>query len=119
MSSSTLAGDVHFVDGYHVIYDSVGADDSIELLVAQFATSRDAKNFQASFVPSDTAISADYPAIPGADVFNSTGANPGGGFDHGFIATKGTRTMIIDDLTGNAAPVPDIATLAQAQYAKL
>jgi len=40
-------------------------------------------------------------------------------WDDGFIATKGTRTMVIEDVTGDAAPVPSVSTLAQQQYAKL
>jgi hypothetical protein len=69
--------------------------------------------------PSNTAVSADYPAIPGADVFNSSAVNPDGSFDHGFFATKRARAMVIDYVNGTAAPGPSVATIAAQQYVKL
>jgi hypothetical protein len=119
MNSSTEAIDDHFVDGYHAIYDSIAGPDTIEVIVADFATTDDAQSFQSGFVPSDTTTAADDPAIAGADDFNSTKANPDGSFDHGVIATKGKRVMVIDYYTGSASAVPAVATLAQRQYGQL
>jgi hypothetical protein len=119
MKSSTAATDLHYVDGYHVTYDSDTSDDSVDVLVVEFRTATDAEDFRGGFVPSKTAVSADFPTIPGADVFNSTAANPDGSFDHGVFATKGTRAMVVDYVNTAAAPVPGVAILAQQQYAKL
>jgi hypothetical protein len=119
MNSQTEAADDHFVNGYHAIYDSNAGGDSIEVMLADFATADDAQSFQGGFVPSDTTTSADDPAIAGAYDFDSTKANPDGSFDHGVIATKGKRVMVIDYYTGNASAVPAVFTLAQRQYGQL
>jgi hypothetical protein len=119
MKSSTAAGELHYLDGYHITYDSDANQDSVDVLVVEFATPTDAQDFKGGFTPSDTAMSADYPAIPDADVFNSNAANPDGSFDHGFFATKGTRAMVVDYVSGTATPVPSVAIMAVQQYAKL
>jgi hypothetical protein len=119
MNSSTFATDVHYVSGYHVVYDSIGGEDSIDVLVADFATADDAQNFKGGFVPSNTAVSVDDPTIPGGDDFNSDKANSDGSFDHGVIATKGKRAMVIDYYTGSASAVPAVPTLARRQYGQL
>jgi hypothetical protein len=119
LNSSTVASESHYVDGYHADYDNLANQDTIEVFVADFASNQDAQSFQGSFVPSDTAKSINDPAIPGADDFNSTTANPDGSFDHGVIAAKGKRVMMIDYLTGAPTAVPAVAALAQQQYARI
>jgi hypothetical protein len=119
MNSSTLATDVHYVAGYHAVYDSITGEDSIDVLVADFATADDAQNFKSGFVPSNTTVSVDDPTIPGADDFDSTKANPDGSFDHGVIAAKSQRVMVMDYSTGNASAVPTVASLAHRQYGQL
>jgi hypothetical protein len=119
LNSSTAASESHYVDGYQVWYDSTASADTIQVFVADFATDQDAQNFKASFVPSNTAKSVDDPVISGADDFNSTTANPDGSFDHGVIATKGKRVMVVDYRNGTAAAVPAVGTLAPQQYGKL
>ena len=108
-----------FVDGYDVTYDSIAGSDSIDIMLVDFDNSDDANGFVQSFSPGDTTSSAGDPTIAGGYDFNSTRANPDGGFDHGVIASKGSRVMVLDDLTGNANPVPLIATMAAQQYANL
>jgi hypothetical protein len=119
MKSSTAATELHYVDGYHITYDNDTNEDSVDVLVVEFAAPNDAQDFKGGFSPSNTAVSADYPAIRDADVFNSTSANPDGSFDHGFFATKDRRAMVIDYISGTAAPVPIVALMAEEQYAKL
>jgi uncharacterized membrane protein YgcG len=114
-------GDVaslHFVRGYDVAYDSNYGSASIEVTLFQFATPADAANFKAGFVPGGPVKSRADPVIPGADDYDST--SPYQGFyDHGVIATKGNLAFVIDDLTGSAAPVPLVETMARQQYAAL
>jgi len=119
LQSTTAASDTHYIDGYHATYDSKTGEDTIEVLIADFASEQDAQAFKSNFIPSDTARSVDDPVISGADDFNSTTANPDGSFDHGVIATKGKWAMVIDYVTGTSAAVPAVAALAQQQYAKL
>jgi hypothetical protein len=48
---------------------------------------------------------------------HSTTANPDGSFDHGVVAAKGRRVMVINYLTRTATAVPAVTTLSHQQYA--
>ena len=111
---------LHFARGYDVTYDSNDASDSIEVTLFQFATPADAANFKADFTLGDpvTMNSRADPVIPGGDDYDSTSPDQGF-YDHGVIATKGNRAFVIDDLTGSAAPVPLVETMARQQYTAL
>ena len=111
---------LHFARGYDVTYDSNDLSASIEVTLFQFATPADAANFKAGFVLGDpvTMNSRADPVIPGGDDYDSTSPDQGF-YDHGVIATKGSRAFVIDDLTGSAAPVPLVETMARQQYAAL
>ena len=111
---------LHFARGYDVTYDSNDGSDSIEVTLFQFATPADAANFRAGFTLGDpvTMNSRADPVIPGGDDYDSTSPDQGF-YDHGMIATKGSRVFVIDDLTGRAAPVPLVETMARQQYAAL
>jgi uncharacterized RDD family membrane protein YckC/uncharacterized membrane protein YgcG len=111
------AASLHFVRGYDVAYDSNDGSVSIEVTLFQFATPADAAAFKADWVSVGVKSKAD-PVIPGADDYDST--SPYQGFyDHGVIAAKGNLAFVIDDLTGSAAPVPLVETMARQQYAAL
>ena len=112
------AASLHFVRGYNVGYDSNDGSASIEVTLFQFATPADAANFKAAFVPGGPAKSRADPVIPGADDYDSTSPDQGF-YDHGVIATKGNLAFVIDDLTGTAAPVPLVESMARQQYAAL
>jgi hypothetical protein len=119
LQSSTVASDTHYLDGYQATYDSKAGEDTIEILVADFASDQDAQDFQGGVIPSYTVNSVNDPVIPGGDDFNSSTANPDGSFDHGVVAAKGRRVMFVDYLTGTVTAVPALAALARQQYAKL
>jgi uncharacterized membrane protein YgcG len=111
---------LHFARGYDVTYDSNDLSASIEVTLFQFATPADAANFRAGFILGDpgTMNSRADPVIPRGDDYDSTSPDQGF-YDHGVIATKGSRAFVIDDLTGSAAPVPLVETMARQQYAAL
>jgi hypothetical protein len=118
--SATAAADLHFVAGYDVTYDSLTGSDSIEVTQLDFGSSSDADAFQEGFSFSDQPTgSADDPVIPGGYDYNSPKANPDGGFEHGVIAIKGSRAMVIDYLNSNIGPMPLVAAIAKQQYADM
>jgi uncharacterized RDD family membrane protein YckC/uncharacterized membrane protein YgcG len=114
------AASLHFVRGYDVAYDSNTSTDTIDVSLFQFATPADAANFKAVFTPGGpvTVYSRADPVIPGGDDYDSAAPDQGV-YDHGVIATKGSLAFVIDEVTGSAAPVPLVETMARQQYAAL
>jgi hypothetical protein len=118
MGAGNLAASLHFVRGYDVTYDSNTTSDSIEVTLFQFATPADAASFKADFTPGGPITSKADPVIPGGDDYDSTAPSQGT-YDHGVIATKGNLAFVIDGLTGSAASVPLVETMARQQYTAL
>jgi hypothetical protein len=118
MGGGNPAASLHFVRGYQVTYDSTSNGDSIEVLLFQFATPADATVFKAgSLSVAPGKPKADL-FIPGAEDYDATSPSQGM-YDHGVIAIKGHFVFVIDEATGNAAPVPLVEKMARQQYATL
>jgi hypothetical protein len=111
---ANLAASLGFVRGYTIFYDGISGD-SIEVMIFQFATPGDAATFKAGWDPGVPVTSKANPGIPGAEDYDSTSPDQGT-YDHGVIASKGIFTFVIDDLTGTAAKVPLLQTMARQQY---
>lgn len=117
-STPNLAAQLHFIRGYDVTYDSNTNSDNIEVTLFQFASPADATAFKAGFVPGGPIRSRADAVIPGADDYDSTSAYQGS-YHHGVIATKENLAFVIDEVTGSAAEVPLVETMARQQYAAL
>jgi uncharacterized RDD family membrane protein YckC len=118
MGTKNLAATLHFGRGYDVFYDSTINRDSIEVILLQFATHRDAAHFKAGFVPGGPVSSEADAVIPGARDYDSTSPYQGT-YDHGVIAVKGNLAFIIDDATGSPTGVLLVEKMARQQYAAL
>jgi hypothetical protein len=118
MGSGNSAASVGFVRGYTIFYDGTTSNDSIVVLLFQFATQDDATLFKSGWDPGVPVISKADPVIPGAEDYDSTSPDQGQ-YDHGVIATKGMFAFVIDDLTGSAAKAPLVETMGRQQYAAL
>jgi hypothetical protein len=118
--SATLATQLHFIGGYDVTYDSRTSDAVIDVFLGDFATSDDADMYKAGFsFGSQPGGNEVDPVILGAYDYNSPKANPDGGFEHGVIASRGNRVMIVDYINGTAPVVPLVATMAKQQYDRM
>lgn len=118
MGGGNPAASLHFVRGYDATYDSTSNSDRIVVFLFQFAAPADATAFKAASLSAMPGKPKADPLVPGAEYYDATSPSQGM-YDHGVIAIKGNVVFVIDDATGDAAPVPLVETMASRQYAKL
>jgi hypothetical protein len=112
----------HYVAGYQAYYDSTQNDDGIAVYLDRFASAADAISFETAVHQADTDAKlrvANYPPIPGAEIYESTVTDSSGAYEHDIIATKDDTTMIMSYIGDRRARPPLLGLLARQQYARL
>jgi hypothetical protein len=117
VASPGAAAQLHYVTGYQTNYGAMSSGDVINVTLLQFASAPDAANFVAGFSIDGVKTAAD-PALPGAQIYDSTSATSGS-YEHGVIATRNNLVMAVDYASGSATRPALVDTLAAQQYAKL
>jgi hypothetical protein len=117
VSSPGAAAQLHYMAGYQTNYGDMSSGGVINVSLLEFASAQDAANFAAGFSLDGVRAAAD-PAIPGAEIYDSTSATSGS-YQHGVIATRNNLVMAVDYASDSATRPTLVDTLAAQQYARI
>jgi hypothetical protein len=117
VASPGAAAQLHYSTGYQANYGDSQNGDVINVTLLEFASAGDATNFETAFTVSGVKTSRD-PAVPEGETYDSTTAS-GGSYQHGVIATKNNRVMIVDYSSGSSARPALVDVLAAQQYTRI
>lgn len=119
VTSKGAADSLHFIGGFVATFDSTQGSDGISVQLFRFDSALDAEKFQSGLSQGPNVKQMDDPAIPGAQIFNSTAPDSDGLYFHGVVAVKADTAMLIDYVNDGTTRPAIVDDLAQQQYSQL